>query len=89
MIDVAQFENEQYVYKIPITFNAITGNQTNFKDTYYYANYKVELTVSLFDHDDSNDTGLWSDHMSNSTVSDWVIYTNARVYTDLINTSAS
>lgn len=87
--DVAQFENEQYVYKIPITFNAITGNQTNFKDTYYYANYKVELTVSLFDHDGSTDTGPWSDHMSNSTVSDWVIYTNARVYTDLINTSAS
>lgn len=87
--DVAQFENEQYVYKIPITFNAITGNQTNFKDTYYYANYKVELTVSLFDHNGSTDTGPWSDHMSNSTVSDWVIYTNARVYTDLINTSAS
>lgn len=87
--DVVQFENEQYVYKVPITFNAITGNQTNFKDTYYYANYKVELTVSLFDHDGSTDTVPWSDHMSNSTVSDWVIYTNARVYTDLINTSAS
>ena len=87
--DVAQFENEQYVYKIPITFNAITGNQTNFKDTYYYANYKVELTVSLFDHNCSTDSVAWSDHMGNSTISDWVIYTNARVYTDLINTSAS
>ena len=87
--DVAQFENEQYVYKIPITFNAITGNQTNFKDAYYYANYKVELTVSLFDHNCSTDSVAWSDHMGNSTISDWVIYTNARVYTDLINTSAS
>ena len=87
--DVAQFENEQYVYKIPITFNALTGNQTDFKDTYFYANYKVELTVSLFDHDESTDTVAWSDSMGNSTVSDWVIYTNARIYTDIINASAS
>lgn len=85
--DVEQFENEQYVYKIPITFNALTGNKTNFKDTYLYANYKVELTVSLFDHDGSTDNIAWSDHMGYSNVSDWVIYTNARVYTDLINTS--
>ena len=87
--DVEQFENEQYVYKIPITFNALTGSQTNFKDTYLYANYKVELTVSLFDHDGSTDSVAWSDHMGNSTISDWVIYTNARIYTDIINAPVS
>lgn len=87
--DVEQFENEQYVYKIPITFNVFTGNQTGFKDTYLYSNYKVELTVALFDHNDSTDTAApWSDRMGNSTVSDWVIYTNARIYTDLINSAS-
>lgn len=88
--DVAEFENEDNVYKIPITFSAKTGNQTNFKNnsSYLYANYKIELIVSLFDHDGTEDENKWSNHMSNSAVSDFVIYTNARIYTDLINTGS-
>ena len=86
--DVEQFENEQYVYKIPITFNALTGKGTNFKDTYLYSNYKVVLTVALFDHNGSSDATPWTNAMNNSTIPDWVIYTNARVYTDLINAAS-
>lgn len=82
--DVDQFDNEPNVYKIPITFNVLTGNKTKFKDTYLYSNYKVELTISLFDHDGAFDAVPWTNPMKNSAISDFVIYTNARIYTDLI-----
>ena len=83
--DVDQFINEENVYKIPIVFDAISGNSTGFRDTtgYIYANYKVEVTVSAFDENHSTDATPWTSSMLNSTpMPDYVIYTNARVFTD-------
>ena len=82
--NVDQFMNEENVYKIPIVFDAISGNSTGFKDTdgYIYANYKVEVTVSAFDENHSIDATPWTSSMLNSTPTpDYVIYTNARVFT--------
>ena len=81
--DVEQFENESYTYKIPITFEALTGKKTNFRDTYIYANYKVKLTVSLFEKNKSDDDIPWNNPLIEPE-SDWVIYTNARMYTNLV-----
>lgn len=83
--NVDQFMNEENVYKIPIVFDAISGNSTGFRDTtgYIYANYKVEVTVSAFDENHSTDATPWTSSMLNSTpMPDYVIYTNARVFTD-------
>lgn len=83
--NVDQFLNEENVYKIPIVFDAISGNSTGFRDTtgYIYANYKVEVTVSAFDENHSTDATPWTSSMLNSTPApDYVIYTNARVFTD-------
>ena len=96
--DVDQFVNEDDVYKIPISFDVVTGNQTSFKNnaSYIYANYKVVLTVSAFDHNGATDTQIvenvetaspWSRHLNNSERDDFLIYTNARVYTDQIKTN--
>ena len=87
--NVDQFPKERNVFRIPIVFEAFTGNLTNFRDQsdYIYANYKMEVTVSAFDSDDSSNN--WTDFMIHSRPeSDFVIYTNARVFTELIkNTS--
>lgn len=83
--NVDQFTNEENVFKIPIVFDAISGNSTGFRDTdgYIYANYKVEVTVSAFDENHSTDATPWTSSMLNSTPPpDYVIYTNARVFTD-------
>ncbi len=82
--DVAQFQNEPNVYKIPIVFDVITGNKTGFANTLKYANYQVKLTVSAFDTDDSSHSWADANAMNKSSDSDFVIYTNARIYTDLI-----
>ncbi|MBO5576699.1 MAG: hypothetical protein J5956_10455 [Ruminococcus sp.] len=82
--DVAQFQNEPNVYKIPIVFDVITGNKTGFANTLKYANYQVKLTVSAFDTDDSSNSWADANAMNKSSDSDFVIYTNARIYTDLI-----
>lgn len=82
--NVAQFQNEPNVYKIPIVFDVITGNKTGFANTLKYANYQVKLTVSAFDTDDSSNSWADANAMNKSSDSDFVIYTNARIYTDLI-----
>lgn len=84
---VETFLNEDDVYRIPIEFNVKTGNNTAFKDTesYVYANYKIKLTVSAFDHNASTDESAWTSYIDKSRPdTDFVIYTNARIYTDLI-----
>ena len=80
-----EFENEPNVYKIPIEFDVLTGNKTSFSNSSKYANYKVKLTVCMFDHDGSTDTTTaWSNYMNKSNDDSYVIYTNARIYTDRI-----
>ena len=82
---VPKFLNETDVYRIPIEFNVKTGknsvtNQISSfedQDDYAYANYKIKLTVSAYDSEHN--------HIDKSTPdSDYVIYTNARINTELI-----
>ena len=87
--NVDQFPQERNVFRIPIVFEAFTGNLTNFRDQsdYIYANYKMEVTVSAFDSDNSSNN--WTDFMIHSRPEpDFVIYTNARVFTELIKSTA-
>ena len=89
---VQKFLNEEDVYKIPIEFNVKTGKNSDFETSrYVYANYKIKLTVSAFDHNAASDTDgsdepiPWQNYITNSKPNaDFVIYTNARIYTDLI-----
>ena len=89
---VQKFLNEEDVYKIPIEFNVKTGKNSDFETSQYvYANYKIKLTVSAFDHNAASDTDgsdepiPWQNYITNSKPNaDFVIYTNARIYTDLI-----
>lgn len=63
------------VIQIPIDYSILTGSEFE-KRGLTYANYKVTLTVSLLDKD--------SKELEGSKASDYIIYTNAKVLTDVI-----
>ena len=72
------------VYSIPIKFKAYSGNNSSFETKsgdpspdMQYSNYKVEVTAGLLE----NKNGEW---LPNSYKTDHVIYTNARIYSDII-----
>lgn len=75
------------VYRIPINFKAYTGYNTDFERKtgegidMQYSNYKVTVTVGLLEENtkDSNSTA-----MTNSADDDHVIYTNARLISDIV-----
>ena len=63
------------VIQIPIDYSILTGSGFEEQDL-TYANYKVTLTVSLLDKD--------SKELEGSSATDYIIYTNAKVLTDVI-----
>ena len=63
------------VIQIPIDYSILTGSEFE-KQGLTYANYKVTLTVSLLDKD--------SKELEGSKATDHIIYTNAKVLTDVI-----
>ena len=67
------------VYTFTITFNAVTGS--GFEK---YANYRVDLNAELYYLDNSV-----SKNFPNSGAGDYLIYTNAKVFTDYIKSNAS
>lgn len=74
---VLGYEGDE-TYDVTTKFNVITGKA--FEDrNQLYANYKVQLTAELLDEKDST--------ISGTTVSDYIIYTNARINTSFINAS--
>lgn len=70
------------VIQIPIDYSILTGSEFENEKRgqgLTYANYKVTLTVSLLDKD--------SKELEGSKASDYIIYTNAKVLTDVIQNS--
>ena len=67
--------NPGQVIQIPIDYSILTGS--GFEEQgLTYANYKVTLTVSLLDKDNKE--------LEGSKATDYIIYTNAKVLTDVI-----
>ena len=75
--DSASYKPGQ-VIQIPIDYNILTGSEFETQDL-TYANYKVTLTVSLLDKDNKE--------LEGSSATDYIIYTNAKVLTDVIQNS--
>ena len=67
--------NPGQVIQIPIDYSILTGSEFE-KRGLTYANYKVTLTVSLLDKDNKE--------LEGSKATDYIIYTNAKVLTDVI-----
>lgn len=67
--------NPGQVIQIPIDYSILTGSEFETQDL-TYANYKVTLTVSLLDEKDNP--------LEGSKATDYIIYTNAKVLTDVI-----
>lgn len=65
-------------YDVTTKFNVITGKAFE-NNNQTYANYKVQLTAELLDKD--------SNPIAGTTVSDYIIYTNARINTSFISAS--
>ena len=75
----ADMEECQYAdgyYHFDIDFSAKTGE--DFKE---YANYQVYLQAELLDTSSQDQTKT----VENSRVRDYIVYTNAKIYTDVIN----
>lgn len=66
------------VIQIPIDYSILTDSEFE-KRGLTYANYKVTLTVSLLDKDNKE--------LEGSSATDYIIYTNAKVLTDVIQNS--
>ena len=67
------------IWNVPVTFDIATG--WNGDDTQYYSNYKVILSVELgtFNADKTAIDGLLD-----SRAEDYIIYTNAKIYTGIV-----
>ena len=84
--DVLTFVNagNTVYYELPMTFSVLTGvgsafEEDNTPESKFYANYMIDLKAELYyDHDctDSIEGTLDNDH---------VIWTNAKILTDIIN----
>ncbi len=80
------------VYTIPINFTVYTGDNTSFEQKngggLQYGNYKVKLSTTLLNsYTETTTNGITTlslDTIGKSNANDYVIYTNARVYADLI-----
>ena len=73
-MEECQFANG--FYHFDIAFSAKTGN--GFRE---YANYQVYLQAELLDTSSSDEVKT----VENSRVRDYIVYTNAKVYMDVIN----
>ena len=73
------------IFSIPINFKAYGGKNNNFEgknSSSYdmeYSNYKVEVTMGLLENKNDNN---W---LQNSDKKDHIIYTNARIYSNVIS----
>ncbi|MBQ8119578.1 MAG: hypothetical protein IJ172_02180 [Ruminococcus sp.] len=68
------------LYVIPVHFKAWSGNNDKFEDNdYLYSNYKVELSVELLKTGEKT-----ANKLPNSDKSDHIIYTNAKLCSEVI-----
>ena len=85
IIPVEKLEISDDIYYIPINFKAYSGKNSDFEQKtgspapdMQYSNYKVQVTVGLLE---TKDGGV----LQNSSKTDHIIYTNARIYSDVIS----
>ncbi len=72
----ADFDSYNPVVNVDTSYSVYTGSENFEENKRIYANYKVVLEASLYDADGK----LIDDSVGN----DWIIYTNARIYTSVI-----
>ena len=66
-------------YEIPITFKAYSGSGDNFEGRgNEYSNYRMNVEVGMLENEDD------PSYLSYSNDTDWVVYTNARLISDVI-----
>ncbi|MGN1339704.1 MAG: hypothetical protein ACI4WS_05385, partial [Oscillospiraceae bacterium] len=63
-------------FEVRSTYSVVTGDEFESASK-IYANYKVQLAVQMLDTS--------GNYIANSGCSDYIIYTNAKIYTDLIS----
>lgn len=96
IVPKALLESSENIFTIPINFKVLSGNNNGFEGkngthtdpndntspTYNmeYSNYKVLVTVGLLNTNSSSETPL-----NNSDKSDHIIYTNAKLYSEVIS----
>lgn len=84
MYPKSAFAIESQTYQIPINYSIYTGNTAAFEQSSRkYSNYQVKITVSMW-KDDENNGGQYV-LIGNSGDSDFIKYTNARIYTERVN----
>ena len=65
-------------FEVKSTYSIVTGDELE-SESKLYANYKVQLSVQMLDSSGR--------YITNSGCSDYIIYTNAKIYTNLISES--
>lgn len=84
IVPVSEIECENDLYVIPISFDVYSGANTAFENNIgedmQYSNYRVTVTVGMLE----TPTGSY---LTSSDATDWVVYTNARLISDVIDTS--
>lgn len=73
------------IWNVPVMFDVYTGWEGN--DTRYYSNYKVVLHVELGTFTDSAKTAM--NVLQDSGAEDYIIYTNAKIYTGIVPAAGS
>ncbi|MGN0597457.1 MAG: hypothetical protein ACI4J1_09050 [Ruminiclostridium sp.] len=75
-LDKSSLKYEAGTFEIATAYSVVTGDAFEQKG-YTYANYKVKLEAELLDAD--------GNAISNTLCSDYIIYTNAKIYTNMIS----
>ena len=81
----SMLESSENIYSIPVQFSVYSGNNDTFERRngvsydMEYSNYKVQITAGLLE----NRTDAAS--LPNSDKTDHIIYTNARLYSEVIS----
>ena len=68
--------SEANSFEIPTAYSVITGDEFETSNK-LYANYKVTLEAQLLDESGNS--------IDNTLCSDYIIYTNAKIFTDMIS----
>lgn len=84
-MEVLDFDPDSKIYEIPIDFAVYTGvnenfeNKTSIEDGAFYSNYMVKLELELYTGKDGKGEAI-----TGSYAGDHVIYTNAKVMTEIV-----
>ncbi|MBP5223333.1 MAG: hypothetical protein J6Z35_09275, partial [Lachnospiraceae bacterium] len=76
---VLRYDADSLTYQIPVLFSVYTGRNGDFEElNKYYSNYMVSLEITLYTQDHA------VGEIGGSAQKDHVIYTNAKLYSDVV-----